>query len=202
VVGDRRASKFITGFGKRLTERQHDTVLGSVMQLFLVLADEPVPLDLSMPEPPHGEPALLTVDEVADTFFAGILSARIEEWMAFPLPEQGALVRRRLSGPSRIRGTRAPGKSLFRLVRSPSAGVALGGADDPGRDRGRAGRLIPSLFCVKVAELRPEYQVPNPADRLVRPPVLVMTTAFEYPRAPPCDSTLEKAMVRTHTDLS
>lgn len=28
----------------------------------------------------------------------------------------------------------------------------------------------PSLFRAKVAELRPEYRVPDPADRLVHPP--------------------------------
>lgn len=88
VVGERRASAFINGFGRRLTERQQNAVLGAVMQHFPVLGDEPVPLDLSVPDPVLDEPALLTVDEVADTFLAGMLAAPIEEWMAFLHPDQ------------------------------------------------------------------------------------------------------------------
>lgn len=119
VVGERRTSRFINGFGRRLTDRQQNTVLGAVMQHFPVLGDEPVPLDLSVPEPVLDEPALLTVDEVADTFLAGMLAAPIEEWMAFLHPDQAKLVRRSFSGPARIRGAAGTGKTVVRL------GVAL-----------------------------------------------------------------------------
>jgi len=118
VVGERRASKFINGFGRRLTDRQQNTVLAAVLQHFPVLGDEPVPLDLSLPEPLHDEPALLTVDEVADTFLAGMLAAPIEEWMSFLHPEQATLVRRSFSGPSRIRGAAGTGKTVVGLHRA------------------------------------------------------------------------------------
>ncbi|MGV3733861.1 MAG: UvrD-helicase domain-containing protein [Microcella sp.] len=118
VVGERRASAFINGFGRRLTERQQNAVLGAVMQHFPVLGDEPVPLDLSVPEPMLDEPALLTVDEVAETFLAGMLAAPIEEWMAFLHPDQARLVRRSFSGPARIRGAAGTGKTVVGLHRA------------------------------------------------------------------------------------
>ena len=118
VVGERRASAFINGFGRRLTERQQNSVLAAVMTHFPVLGDEPVPLDLSVPEPVLDEPALLTVDEVADTFLAGMLAAPIEEWMAFLHPEQAKLVRRSFSGPARIRGAAGTGKTVVGLNRA------------------------------------------------------------------------------------
>ena len=118
VVGERRASAYINGFGRRLTERQQNAVLGAVMQHFPVLGDEPVPLDLSVPEPMVDEPALLTVDEVADTFLAGMLAAPIEEWMAFLHPDQAKLVRRSFSGPARIRGAAGTGKTVVGLHRA------------------------------------------------------------------------------------
>jgi len=118
VVGERQASKYINGFGRRLTDRQQNTVLAAVLQHFPVLGDEPVPLDLSLPVPLHDEPALLTVDEVADTFLAGMLAAPIEEWMSFLHPEQATLVRRSFSGPSRIRGAAGTGKTVVGLHRA------------------------------------------------------------------------------------
>lgn len=118
VVGERRASAFINGFGGRLTERQQNAVLGAVMQHFPVLGDEPVPLDLSVAEPVLDEPALLTVDEVAETFLAGMLAAPIEEWMAFLHPDQARLVRRGFSGPARIRGAAGTGKTVVGLHRA------------------------------------------------------------------------------------
>lgn len=118
VVGERRASAYINGFGRRLTERQQNAVLGAVMQHFPVLGDEPVPLDLSVPEPMVDEPVLLTVDEVADTFLAGMLAAPIEEWMAFLHPDQAKLVRRSFSGPARIRGAAGTGKTVVGLHRA------------------------------------------------------------------------------------
>jgi hypothetical protein len=118
VVGERRASAFINGFGGRLTERQQNAVLGAVMQHFPVLGDEPVPLDLSVPEPVLDEAALLTVDEVAETFLAGMLAAPIEEWMAFLHPDQARLVRRSFSGPARIRGAAGTGKTVVGLHRA------------------------------------------------------------------------------------
>ena len=39
VVGERRASAFINGFGRRLTDRQQNAVLAAVMQHFPVLGD-------------------------------------------------------------------------------------------------------------------------------------------------------------------
>lgn len=118
AVGERRASAFINGFGRRLTERQQNAVLGAVMQHFPVLGDEPVPLDLSVPDPVLDEPALLTVDEVAETFLAGMLAAPIEEWMAFLHPDQAKLVRRSFSGPARIRGAAGTGKTVVGLHRA------------------------------------------------------------------------------------
>ncbi|MCA1942714.1 MAG: UvrD-helicase domain-containing protein, partial [Yonghaparkia sp.] len=118
VVGERRASAFINGFGGRLTERQLAVVLGAVNAHFPVLGDEPVPLDLSVPEPVLDEPALLTVDEVAETFLAGMLAAPIEEWMAFLHPDQARLVRRSFSGPARIRGAAGTGKTVVGLHRA------------------------------------------------------------------------------------
>lgn len=118
VVGERRASAFINGFGGRLTERQLAMVLGAVNTHFPVLGDEPVPLDLSVPDPVLDEPALLTVDEVAETFLAGMLAAPIEEWMAFLHPDQARLVRRSFSGPSRIRGAAGTGKTVVGLHRA------------------------------------------------------------------------------------
>jgi hypothetical protein len=118
VVGERRASAFINGFGGRLTERQQNAVLAAVMQHFPVLGDEPVPLDLSAPEPVLDEAALLTVDEVAETFLAGMLAAPIEEWMAFLHPDQARLVRRSFSGPARIRGAAGTGKTVVGLHRA------------------------------------------------------------------------------------
>ena len=118
VVGERRASAFINGFGRRLTDRQQNAVLAAVMQHFPVLGDEPVPLDLSVAEPVLDELALLTVDEVADTFLAGMLAAPIEEWMAFLHPEQAKLVRRSFSGPARIRGAAGTGKTVVGLHRA------------------------------------------------------------------------------------
>ncbi len=118
VVGERRASAFINGFGRRLTDRQLGVVLGAVNTHFPVLGDEPVPLDLSVPEPVLDEPALLTVDEVADTFLAGMLAAPIEEWMAFLHPDQAKLVRRSFSGPARIRGAAGTGKTVVGLHRA------------------------------------------------------------------------------------
>ncbi len=118
VVGERRASAFINGFGGRLTERQLAVVLGAVNTHFPVLGDEPVPLDLSVAEPVLDEPALLTVDEVAETFLAGMLAAPIEEWMAFLHPDQARLVRRSFSGPARIRGAAGTGKTVVGLHRA------------------------------------------------------------------------------------
>jgi hypothetical protein len=118
VVGERRASAYINGFGRRLTNRQQNAVLGAVMQHFPVLGDEPVPLDLSVPDPVLDEPVLLTVDEVADTFLAGMLAAPIEEWMAFLHPEQAKLVRRSFSGPARTRGAAGTGKTVVGLHRA------------------------------------------------------------------------------------
>ncbi len=118
VVGERRASAFINSFGERLTERQLAVVLGAVNTHFPVLGDEPVPLDLSVPEPVLDEPALLTVDEVAETFLAGMLAAPIEEWMAFLHPDQARLVRRSFSGPARIRGAAGTGKTVVGLHRA------------------------------------------------------------------------------------
>nr|WP_243738976.1 UvrD-helicase domain-containing protein [Microcella frigidaquae] len=118
VVGERRASAFINGFGGRLTERQLAVVLGAVNAHFPVLGDEPVPLDLSVAEPVLDEPALLTVDEVAETFLAGMLAAPIEEWMAFLHPDQARLVRRSFSGPARIRGAAGTGKTVVGLHRA------------------------------------------------------------------------------------
>ena len=134
VVGERQASKYINGFGRRLTDRQQNTVLAAVLQHFPVLGDEPVPLDLSLPVPLHDEPALLTVDEVADTFLAGMLAAPIEEWMSFLHPEQATLVRRSFSGPSRIRGAAGTGKTVVGLHRA--AHLA----------RGTTGRVIVTTF--------------------------------------------------------
>ena len=134
VVGERRASAFINGFGRRLTDRQLGVVLGAVNTHFPVLGDEPVPLDLSVPEPVLAEPALLTVDEVADTFLAGMLAAPIEEWMAFLHPEQAKLVRRSFSGPARIRGAAGTGKTVVGLHRA--AYLA----------RGTTGRVIVTTF--------------------------------------------------------
>ena len=134
VVGERRASAFINGFGRRLTDRQLGAVLGAVNTHFPVLGDEPVPLDLSVPEPVLAEPALLTVDEVADTFLAGMLAAPIEEWMAFLHPEQAKLVRRSFSGPARIRGAAGTGKTVVGLHRA--AYLA----------RGTTGRVIVTTF--------------------------------------------------------
>ncbi len=118
VVGERRASAFINGFGRRLTERQQHAVLGAVMAHFPPLGEEAVPLDLSVPDPVIEEPALLTVDEVADTFLAGMLAAPIEEWMAFLHPDQAKLVRRSFSGPARIRGAAGTGKTVVGLHRA------------------------------------------------------------------------------------
>ncbi len=118
VVGERRASTFINGFGRRLTERQQRLVLGAANDHFPNVGDEPVPLDLSEPEPIVEEAALLTVDEVADTFLAGMLAAPIEEWMAFLHPEQAKLVRRSFSGPARIRGAAGTGKTVVGLHRA------------------------------------------------------------------------------------
>ncbi len=135
VVGERRASAFINGFGRRLTDRQLGVVLGAVNTHFPVLGDEPVPLDLSVPEPVLDEgPVPLTVDEVADTFLAGMLAAPIEEWMAFLHPEQAKLVRRSFSGPARIRGAAGTGKTVVGLHRA--AYLA----------RGTTGRVIVTTF--------------------------------------------------------
>ena len=95
-------------------------MLAAVMTHFPVLGDEPVPLDLSVPDPVLDEPALLTVDEVADTFLAGMLAAPIEEWMAFLHPDQAKLVRRSFSGPARIRGAAGTGKTVVGLHRAAS----------------------------------------------------------------------------------
>jgi hypothetical protein len=118
VVGERRASAYINGFGRRLTERQQDAVYQAVRTHFPVLGDEPVPLDVSVPDPVLDEPALLTVDEVAETFLAGMLAAPIEEWMAFLHPDQAKLVRRSFSGPARIRGAAGTGKTVVGLHRA------------------------------------------------------------------------------------
>ncbi|MBU1251658.1 MAG: UvrD-helicase domain-containing protein [Actinobacteria bacterium] len=134
VVGERRASAFINGFGRRLTERQQHAVLGAVMAHFPPLGEEAVPLDLSVPDPVIEEPALLTVDEVADTFLAGMLAAPIEEWMAFLHPDQAKLVRRSFSGPARIRGAAGTGKTVVGLHRA--AYLA----------RGTTGRVIVTTF--------------------------------------------------------
>jgi len=134
VVGERRASAYINGFGRRMTDRQQNTVLGAVMAHFPVLGDEPVPLDLSVPDPVLDEPALLTIEEVADTFLAGMLAAPIEEWMAFLHPDQARLVRRSFSGPARIRGAAGTGKTVVGLHRA--AYLA----------RGTTGRIIVTTF--------------------------------------------------------
>ena len=134
VVGERRASAFINGFGRRLTERQQDAVERAVRDHFPVLGEEAVPLDLSVPDAVIEEPALLTVDEVADTFLAGMLAAPIEEWMAFLHPDQAKLVRRSFSGPARIRGAAGTGKTVVGLHRA--AYLA----------RGTTGRVIVTTF--------------------------------------------------------
>ena len=134
VVGERRASAFINGFGRRLTERQQHAVLGAVMAHFPPLGEEAVPLDLNVPDAVIEEPALLTVDEVAYTFLAGMLAAPDEEWMAFLHPDQAKLVRRSFSGPARIRGAAGTGKTVVGLHRA--AYLA----------RGTTGRVIVTTF--------------------------------------------------------
>lgn len=119
VVGERAAAKHIAGFGRRLTDRQQNAVLSLVLDHFPLVGEAPLELDVSIPAPivTQDEP-LLTLDEIADTFLAGMLAAPIEEWMAFLHPDQAKLVRRSFSGPSRIRGPAGCGKTVVGLHRA------------------------------------------------------------------------------------
>lgn len=119
VVGERAAAKHIAGFGRRLTDRAQNAVLARVLDHFPLVGDAPSELDVSIPEPVASEPEpLLTLDEIADTFLAGMLAAPIEEWMAFLHPDQAKLVRRSFSGPSRVRGPAGCGKTVVGLHRA------------------------------------------------------------------------------------
>lgn len=119
VVGEHAAAKHIAGFGRRLTDRQQNTVLAIALDHFPLVGEAPLELDVSIPDPivTEAEP-LLTLDEIADTFLAGMLAAPIEEWMAFLHPDQAKLVRRSFSGPSRIRGPAGCGKTVVGLHRA------------------------------------------------------------------------------------
>ncbi len=118
VVGERAAAKHIAGFGRRLTDKQQNAVLALVLDHFPLVGEAPSELDASIPDPIviQDEP-LLTLDEIADTFLAGMLAAPIEEWMAFLHPDQAKLVRRSFGGPSRIRGPAGCGKTVVGLHR-------------------------------------------------------------------------------------
>lgn len=119
VLGERTAAKHIAGLGRRLTDRQQNAVLSLVLDHFPLVGEAPLELDVSIPDPivTEAEP-LLTLDEIADTFLAGMLAAPIEEWMAFLHPDQAKLVRRSFSGPSRIRGPAGCGKTVVGLHRA------------------------------------------------------------------------------------
>lgn len=119
VVGERTAPRHIAGFGRRLTDKQQNAVLALVLDHFPLVGEAPSELDASIPDPivTQDEP-LLTLDEIADTFLAGMLAAPIEEWMAFLHPDQAKLVRRSFSGPSRIRGPAGCGKTVVGLHRA------------------------------------------------------------------------------------
>lgn len=121
VVGERQAATHINSRGRRLTDKQVNSVLSAALNHFPVLDSAPVGVDTSVAEPvlAESEPEpLLDVEDVTEILLAGLLAAPIEEWMAFLHPSQAKLVRRGFNGPARIRGAAGTGKTVVGLHRA------------------------------------------------------------------------------------
>jgi len=84
------------------------------------VADVPTGAVVPAPAPSrdlHDEP-LLTEAEVQQAMLEGLMTAPVEEWMAFLHPAQARLVRRSYNGPARIRGAAGTGKTVVGLHRA------------------------------------------------------------------------------------
>ena len=124
IVGERDVLRCIASYGSRLTPAQVDLVLARALSFFPQAAG-PAPVVPSVPEPvvpaaPAAieQDALLSPEEVNDALLGGVLAQPIEEWMSFLHPQQAKLVRRTVSGPSRIRGPAGTGKTVVGLHRA------------------------------------------------------------------------------------
>lgn len=78
---------------------------------------EPLPGQLDRNQAPDGTDTLFDVPDVAEQL-ATAARAPLVEWMGFLHPSQARLVRRRFSGPARLRGPTGTGKSAVLLHRA------------------------------------------------------------------------------------
>jgi superfamily I DNA/RNA helicase len=130
LLGDAAAVSEIARLGARLSPTRVAEVRDALEHLFPPVTTGPVTItaDAEAGRPPAiaatGGP---TAAQLHEALLAGLVSAPIEEWMAFLDPEQARLVRRSFSGPSRIRGAAGTGKTVVALHRAAYLARVTGG---------------------------------------------------------------------------
>lgn len=128
LQGERTLPAFCVRRGTRLSDGQVEQLLARLMAdfpPFKASADgSALPGVPAVRRPVSPAPAqealegIADADELRQAVLEATLAAPIEEWMTFLHPDQARVVRRRWSGPARIRGAAGSGKTVVGLHRT------------------------------------------------------------------------------------
>lgn len=139
LLGEAAAITEISRLGRRLTPIRVSEVRTALERLFPPVTTGPTTTgptttgEVGTREAVHAPSVApvpaedLSAGQIREALLEGLRRAPIEEWMVFLDPDHARLVRRRFSGPSRIRGGAGTGKTVIALHRAAHLARITGG---------------------------------------------------------------------------